>query len=252
MRDRISIVDINSLKFEVLHYKQYDNNLSYTLLVQDGKNKVDFRGYIATAFFKVPSGKIYNKFCTPSMNLLTTILDNNILGEEGRVEVEIVLSNGDRVVTTFTTYIEVQKSIDRNDYIISNPQWDIIKELIDIRNEDFQPTIDKLTNRITLKLQEYEDKWNEITGGGGTAHAHTNLPILEKITQQKLDNWNNKVDRVEGMDLSKNNYTDEDMEKVRSIDLSVLADTKYVDEQIRTHNHPTVTKDDIDDIFKNL
>ena len=62
----------------------------------------------------------------------------------------------------------------------------------------------------------------------------------------------NKVDKVDGKDLSTNDYTTEEKEKLASIDLSLYATIAYVDEQINTHEHNLATEEDITNIINNL
>ena len=62
----------------------------------------------------------------------------------------------------------------------------------------------------------------------------------------------NKVDKVDGKGLSTNDFTNEEKEKLASIDLSKYATIEYVDEQINTHEHNLASEEDINNIINNL
>ena len=49
------------------------------------------------------------------------------------------------------------------------------------------------------------------------SHTHSNKTILDSITQSKVQNWDNKVDKVNGMGLSQENYTTEEKERLKNL-----------------------------------
>ena len=61
-----------------------------------------------------------------------------------------------------------------------------------------------------------------------------------------------KVDKVNGKGLSTNDFTNEEKEKLASIDLSKYATIEYVDEQINTHEHNLASEEDITNMINNL
>lgn len=131
MRDRIYIVDINTKMYQIARYKQNDNNVSYNMRIVQDSIDVDLTGYTALAFFNLPSGRITQKNCTIEGSTVYTELSHIELSEEGDVTSEITLYKDEKVVTTFSTIIKVEKSINRN-AIEDEPSWDIIKDILNV------------------------------------------------------------------------------------------------------------------------
>ncbi|EGT4546184.1 hypothetical protein AB2V88_13460 [Clostridioides difficile] len=131
MRDRIYIVDINTKMYQIARYKQNDNNVSYNMRIVQDSIDVDLTGYTALAFFNLPSGRVTQKNCTIEDSTVYTELSHIELSEEGDVISEITLYKNDKVVTTFSTIIKVEKSINRN-AIEDEPSWDIIKDILNV------------------------------------------------------------------------------------------------------------------------
>ncbi|HBH2745822.1 hypothetical protein [Clostridioides difficile] len=131
MRDRIYIVDINTKMYQIARYKQNDNNVSYNMRIVQDSIDVDLTGYTALAFFNLPSGRVTQKNCTIEDSTVYTELSHIELSEEGDVISEITLYKDDKVVTTFSTIIKVEKSINRN-AIEDEPSWDIIKDILNV------------------------------------------------------------------------------------------------------------------------
>ncbi|HBF2176281.1 hypothetical protein MO315_11830 [Clostridioides difficile] len=131
MRDRIYIVDINTKMYQIARYKQNDNNVSYNMRIVQDSIDVDLTGYTALAFFYLPSGRVTQKNCTIEGSTVYTELSHIELSEEGDVISEITLYKDDKVVTTFSTIIKVEKSINRN-AIEDEPSWDIIKDILNV------------------------------------------------------------------------------------------------------------------------
>lgn len=131
MRDRIYIVDINTKMYQIARYKQNDNNVSYNMRIVQDSIDVDLTGYTALAFFNLPSGRVTQKNCTIEDSTVYTELSHIELSEEGDVISEITLYKDDKVVTTFSTIIKVEKSINRN-AIEDETSWDIIKDILNV------------------------------------------------------------------------------------------------------------------------
>ncbi|HBF6775672.1 TPA: hypothetical protein KOU11_002015 [Clostridioides difficile] len=131
MRDRIYIVDINTKMYQIARYKQNDNNVSYNMRIVQDSIDVNLTGYTALAFFNLPSGRVTQKNCTIEDSTVYTELSHIELSEEGDVISEITLYKDDKVVTTFSTIIKVEKSINRN-AIEDEPSWDIIKDILNV------------------------------------------------------------------------------------------------------------------------
>lgn len=49
------------------------------------------------------------------------------------------------------------------------------------------------------------------------SHTHSNKTVLDSITQSRVQNWDNKVDKVNGMGLSQENYTTEEKERLKNL-----------------------------------
>lgn len=52
-------------------------------------------------------------------------------------------------------------------------------------------------------------------------HSHINKTVLDGITSTNVDNWNNKIDKVEGKILTTNDYTNEEKQTVASLKTTV-------------------------------
>ena len=141
MRDRVVIVDILTKKFKSVFYKQYDNNNELSIVVYEGRTLADISNYAASVYFELPSGVRYELEGIIEDNTIKVVLSSSILEECGRVNVECELFNLDEIVTTFTFYLNVEKSINKLD--ISDPN---------------------------------------------TRHEHSNLDVLNQITQEMVDN----------------------------------------------------------------
>lgn len=71
--------------------------------------------------------------------------------------------------------------------------------------------LDSITALLLNKIETAYDK----------IHEHMNKGILDKITQSLMDTWNtvsNKVDKIDGMGLSANNYTGAEKVKLAAIE----------------------------------
>ena len=160
MRNRIAIIDIATRKFKALSYKQYDaNNLLQMVILENGKI-VDISSYNVIIYFKMPSGKMYRELGDIKNNTIDIILSSSVLYESGKVTLEVELRETDKIVTTFSIYLNVEKSIDGND------------------TTDIEET----------KLEDIR-------------HFHYNKDVLDIITQEMIDKWNNNNN-------NKNNLSD--------------------------------------------
>lgn len=56
------------------------------------------------------------------------------------------------------------------------------------------------------------------SGGSGETHTHTNKTTLDKIAEEKLTSWDNKVNSVAGKGLSTNDYTTIEKTKLQGIE----------------------------------
>ena len=108
----------------------------------------------------MPSGKIYREFGDIKNNTIDIILPSDVLCESGKVTLEVELRKSDKVVTPFSIYLNVEKSIDGDD----------------------------ITDIDGTKLEDIR-------------HFHYNKDVLDTITQEMIDKWNNNSS-------NKNNLSD--------------------------------------------
>lgn len=144
MRDQTVIIDINKEVYEVLRFKQYDNNNVLRILVRENYKKINLNNYIGFAFFQLPSGLIIKKECEVQNDVIKIIIDNNILSEEGKVLLDLTLSDGEKTFTLFRINLVVEETINREDSIRIDAGWDIVAEIARL-----ETIITNLEKRIT-------------------------------------------------------------------------------------------------------
>ena len=140
MRDRVVIIDILTKKFKSISYKQYDSNNELNIVVYEGKTLADISNYVASVYFELPSGKRYEVEGTIENNTVKVMLSSSILEEYGQVDVECQLFNLDEVVTTFTFYLDVEKSINKAGALDPNTQHKHLN--LDVLNQITQEMVD--------------------------------------------------------------------------------------------------------------
>ena len=142
MRDRVVIIDILTKKFKSISYKQYDSNNELNIVVYEGKTLADISNYVASVYFELPSGKRYEVEGTIENNTVKVMLSSSILEEYGQVDVECQLFNLDEVVTTFTFYLDVEKSINKAGALDPNTQHKHLN--LDVLNQITQEMVDSI------------------------------------------------------------------------------------------------------------
>lgn len=142
MRDRVVIVDILTKKFKSVFYKQYDDNNELNIVVYEGKTLANLSNYVASVYFELPSGKVYEIEGTIENNTIKVMLSSSILEECGQVNVECELSNLDKIVTTFTFYLNVEKSINKVGALDPNMQHKHLN--LDVLNQITQEMVDSI------------------------------------------------------------------------------------------------------------
>lgn len=248
MRNRITIVDIATRKFKALSYKQYDANNILQIVVMENNKIVDISSYNATIYFKLPSEKTYRTIGIIKNNTINVTLSSSVLKEYGKVILEVKLSNGGEIVTTFSIYLNVEKSIDSTDSSDADddPNLEDIhhthnnKEVLDQITQEMIDTI--VSDGGFVDLTDYQTK------------EDMNLTTINKTIVGSINELNEKIDNVNigSIDLSDYVTKTELDEKIANIDLSSLATIEYVDNQINTHNHPTVANENIEKIMKDI
>ena len=157
MRDRVVIVDILTKKFKSVFYKQYDDNNELNIVVYEGKTLANLSNYVASVYFELPSGKVYEIEGTIENNTIKVMLSSSILEECGQVNVECELSNLDKIVTTFTFYLNVEKSINKVGALDPNMQHK--HSNLDVLNQITQEMVDSMgLNSGLVDLSIYQTK----------------------------------------------------------------------------------------------
>ena len=208
MRERTITVDINKNYHKSLNYKQYDNNNVLNIIIKEDDNLVDITNYTARAFYQLPSKTVIQRNTTKNgKNTIKLKIDKVILAESGRISLEVVINNVDTVVTTFTLFIDVEKSIDRNEAIEGYPEWDIIADelshLDDVKNRmsiaeneivDIESEVSTVKNRVSTVEGEVADIKNEVTDArNGETSLKARLDRDIQNTEEKLNTTKNEV-----------------------------------------------------------
>ena len=196
MRNRIVMVDILTRKFKSVYYKQYDENNELNIVVYEGKTLANISNYAATVYFELPSGKVYEVDGVIENNAIKVILSSSILEEYGQVNVECKLSNLDEVVTTFTFYLNVEKSINRvgtlNPDVQPPQQTYHTHSNLDVLNQITQEMIDSIdSSEELIDLSIYQTK------------RDTTLETDEKTVTGAINELNEKIGNISvNVDLS--------------------------------------------------
>ena len=115
--------------------------------------------------------------------------------------------------------------------------------------------LNQYMNNRTFSQSQITDLETVLQGKSEVGHTHH---IAELDTWLNLSDYalktdlNKKVDKVDGKGLSTNDFTNEEKEKLDSIDLSKYSTIEYVDQQINTHEHNLASEEDILSIINNL
>ena len=76
-------------------------------------------------------------------------------------------------------------------------------------------------------------------------HSHINKTVLDGITSTNVDNWNNKVDKVEGKTLTTNDYTNEEKQTVASLKATVGDTSSGLVKDVKDLKNNGVSQDNI-------
>lgn len=197
LRERIITIDLDEGNYRILRYKQYDNNQILKIIIQENKEEIDLDFYTARLFFKLPSGSILEKDTTIENNRIIVSIDSGILSENGRIIVDLTLSNLEQIVTAFTMYFDVEETIDRNEAVQSKPEWDLITNAFN----NLDAKVDKVEGKSLISNSEIERLANMEDNANNYVHPSTHKAsmIVEDnthrfITDLERVNWNNKVD----------------------------------------------------------
>ena len=229
MRNRIAIVDIATRKFKALSYKQYDvNNLLQMVILENGKI-IDISSYNVIIYFKMPSGKMYREFGNINNNTIDIILSSDVLYENGKVTLEVELRETDKVVTTFSIYLNVEKSIDGND------TTDIEETKVeDIRHFHYNK------DALDIITQEMIDEWNnkknlsDLVNDVGFVNEKY---VIDKIAEAQLDGTN-----IELTDYVKKTQMNEEIKKLTDADTSITEQMNENIEKLTNENRYIISQ----------
>ena len=82
-------------------------------------------------------------------------------------------------------------------------------------------------------------------------HSHTNKTVLDGITSANVNNWNNKVDKVEGKTLTTNDYTNEEKQTVANLKATVGDTSSGLVKDVRDLKTNGVSQDNINVAIEN-
>lgn len=207
MRDRIAIIDINTKKFKAISYKQYDvNNILQIVVTENGKI-IGLSNYSAKVCFQLPSGIVYEIPCIIENNTIKVILTKAILNEYGKVIVEVELTSYKQMVTTFSIYLNVEKSINKEtsqypDDDNSIPEYNHYHENMEILSQITQEMIDiilsteKMTDMIYQKKEDVSLETDDKTIVGAINEVNKkineidieNLDMSDYVSKVELEN----------------------------------------------------------------
>ena len=156
MRNQTILVDINKETCKILKYKQYDNNNILQIIVEENYKKINLNEYVGFAFFELPSGLIIKKECEIEDNVITIIIDNNVLSEEGKVLLDLTLSDGEDTITLFRINLVIEETIDRDEAIIIEAGWDIVAEIA-----KFDKAEEQRVDYESVRIANEADRQNE-------------------------------------------------------------------------------------------
>ena len=263
LRERIITIDLDEGNYRILRYKQYDNNQILKIIIQENKEEVDLAFYTARLFFKLPSGSILEKDTTIENNRIIVSIDSGILSENGRIIADLTLSSSEQLVTAFTMYLDVEETIDRNEAVQSKPEWDLITNTLNnldtkvdkvegkslIANSEIE-RLSNVDNYDDTELRNLIDTKSDTTHNHNTQyasksseHIHDNKNVLDKVTDLKVSEWNNKSD----FSGSYEDLTDKptipipDVNKVYVDEqLSNKSDINHTHTELHTHNNKDI------------
>ena len=263
LRERIITIDLDEGNYRILRYKQYDNNQILKIIIQENKEEVDLAFYTARLFFKLPSGSILEKDTTIENNKIIVSIDSGILSENGRIIADLTLSSSEQLVTAFTMYLDVEETIDRNEAVQSKPEWDLITNTLNnldtkvdkvegkslIANSEIE-RLSNVDNYDDTELRNLIDTKSDTTHNHNTQyasksseHIHDNKNVLDKVTDLKVSEWDNKSD----FSGSYEDLTDKptipipDVNKVYVDEqLSNKSDINHTHTELHTHNNKDI------------
>lgn len=108
---QIIILDtLDNQSYDTIYIKQ--NNKGFTIKVEITKNRKPFNltGYTATLEMVKPDKSKIQKPCSIVDDIIHLEIDEDMTDACGKAEFQIVLVNGDIVITTVTAIMKIEKS----------------------------------------------------------------------------------------------------------------------------------------------
>ncbi len=190
MRTRTIEIDLssNSKSFKTLKYKQFDHNNLLEVIVKDNRKLVDLTSHTISVFFLLPDGQVIQRNVSFKDGKIPVLLENIVLRLSGEVLVEINLLKDEQIVTSFTIYLDVEKSIDRNSAVEGDPVWDILKDA-STTIENVKVVIDEIKIDTDVINEDIQDAKTDIS------NIKSDLsPLKTDISVAKTDISNIKSD----------------------------------------------------------
>ena len=190
MRTRTIEVDLSSnfKSFKTLKYKQLDHNNLLEVVVKDNGKLIDLSSHAISVFFSLPDGQVIQRNTSFKNGKVPVMLENIVLRLPGEVLVEINLLKDSQVVTTFTIYLDVEKSIDRNVAVEGDPVWDVLKDAMSTI-ESVKDTVDEVVTDVNNVEKDINTAKNDIS------NIKSDLtPLKSDINTAKNDISNIKSD----------------------------------------------------------
>ena len=253
MRERTIKVDLDVKEVKILKYKQYDHNLLLKIIVCENKQSIDLSNYNAKAFFELPDKTVIQRNLKINNSIIHITLEDIILSQSGKTSLEVTVSNESQIVTFFTLYLDVEKSINRNVAVEGEPTWDILKDASETINKikEIAEETEEDINNIETKINKVEENIDIVNTNVDKTieNLSTINKDIDKINEE-LDSINMNIENVENineeLDIIKKDV-DDIRKEIPSLDGYAKED--YVDEKIENINLSNyVTKNDIEDL----
>lgn len=164
------IRNLENCKISMISHKRGNCHLG-TVIEQDIQKVVVDKGYIVI---------------TPKREFTSTI---------STVVSEITIYDEDEAITTQSFIFQVFKAL--NDNVIE-AEKNSIDTLIDLKRmlSVFEMNVDEIRTKIEILKEQIEELDDKLNGGGsspGLDHEHDNLEVLDSITQEDIEAWDNAV-----------------------------------------------------------
>ena len=232
MRDRIAIIDINTKKFKAISYKQYDENNILQIVITENGNIIGLSNYSAIVKFQLPSGVVYEVPSIIENNTIKLILTRAILSEYGKVIVEIVLLDTKQLITTFSIYLNVEKSINNEDSQL--PEMDTTSDYL--HKHENKEVLDQITQEMIDSIFSI-DEMIDVIDVSYQKKIDNTLETNDKTIVGSINEVNKKIESIDISEQLKDYATKEEVSK-NADDINKILE--IIDEP-PTYVNPTLT-----------